>query len=275
MAPVDGFVSGADAPNSYRWNVGTASRPSPIEIFAIHSRAMPPTMPSQEEIIVVDDDDSVRDAAAEYLHKHGYCVRTAADGAALDRALEQGPADLVILDLMMPGEDGLSICRRLAAEGPPVLMVSALGETTDRVVGLELGASDYLPKPYDPRELLARVRAVLRRRGPEEAARPCFHFDGWSFDAEAGRLHDPERRPVELTAGEMLLLRAFVERPGLLLSRDRLLELTKGSDPEPFDRAIDLAVSRLRRKLEPGGGRAMIETVRGIGYRFEPQVRRG
>jgi two-component system, OmpR family, response regulator len=227
-----------------------------------------------DEIIVVDDDRSVRDAAAEYLESHGYRVRTAANAATLDTALAERPADLVILDVMMPGEDGLSICRRLLPKGPPVLIVSALGGTTDRIVGLELGASDYLPKPFDPRELLARVRAVLRRRSDEAGDRLTFSFDGWSFDPEAGRLYGPDQKPVELTAGEMLLLRAFVERPGLLLSRERLLELTKGPDPEPFDRAIDLAVSRLRRKLEGGGGRAMIETVRGIGYRFQPQVRR-
>ncbi|HEX5181990.1 MAG TPA: response regulator transcription factor [Allosphingosinicella sp.] len=232
-------------------------------------------MPPPGDIIVVDDDESVREAAGEYLQKHGYRVRTADGGEALDRALVEAPADLVILDLMMPGEDGLAICRRLAADGPPVLMVSALGDTMDRVVGLELGAADYLPKPYDPRELLARVRAVLRRRGPDEPAnRLVFLFDGWRFDADAGRLQGPDGAPVDLTPGEMLLLRAFLERPGLLLGRDRLLELTKGPDAEPFDRAIDLAVSRLRRKLEPGGGRAMIETVRGIGYRFEPRVRR-
>lgn len=227
-----------------------------------------------EEIIVVDDDRSVRDAAAEYLESHGYRVRTAANAAALDSALEERPADLVILDVMMPGEDGLSVCRRLMRKGPPVLFVSALGGTIDRIVGLELGASDYLPKPFDPRELLARVRAVLRRRGDEADDRLIYSFAGWSFDPQAGRLHDPGQKPVELTAGEMLLLLAFVERPGLLLNRERLLELTKGPEPEPFDRAIDLAVSRLRRKLEAGGGRELIETVRGIGYRFQPQVRR-
>jgi two-component system OmpR family response regulator len=227
-----------------------------------------------DQIIVVDDDRSVRDAAAEYLESHGYRVRTAGNAAALDSALAERSADLVILDVMMPGEDGLSICRRLMPNGPPVLIVSALGGTTDRIVGLELGASDYLPKPFDPRELLARVRAVLRRRSGEADDRLIFSFESWSFDTEAGRVFDPEGKPVDLTAGEMLLLRAFVERPGLLLSRERLLELTKGPDPEPFDRAIDLAVSRLRRKLEAGGGRGMIETVRGIGYRFQPQVRR-
>jgi two-component system, OmpR family, response regulator len=227
-----------------------------------------------EDIIVVDDDPSVRDAAAEYLEKHGYRVRTAANGAALDCALTERFADLVILDVMMPGEDGLSICRRLMLKGPPVLIISALGGTTDRIVGLELGASDYLPKPFDPRELLARVRSVLRRRGEDLDDRLVFSFDGWLFDAEAGRLHDPQGSFVDLTAGEMRLLRAFIERPGLLLSRERLLELTKGPDPEPFDRAIDLAVSRLRRKLEGGGGRTMIETVRGLGYRFQPQVHR-
>lgn len=232
-------------------------------------------LPPDDTVVIVDDDESVRDGVAEYLQKHGYRVRTAPDGKALDRLLSEAPADLVILDLMMPGEDGLSICRRLAAEGHPVLMLSALGNTIDRVVGLELGASDYLPKPFDPRELLARVRAILRRREPADAARRLiFLFDGWRFDADAALLHRPDNSPVDLTPGEMLLLRAFLERPGLVLSRDRLLELTKGEDPEPFDRAIDLAVSRLRRKLEPGGGRGMIETVRGVGYRFEPQVRR-
>jgi two-component system, OmpR family, response regulator len=236
---------------------------------------MKPLVPPPEDIIVVDDDESVRDAAADYLRHHGYRVRTAANGETLDRALDDAPADLVILDLMMPGEDGLSICRRLAREGPPVLMISALGGTTDRVVGLELGASDYLPKPFDPRELLARVRAVLRRRAPDGAgAGTVWLFDGWRFEPEAGRLHDPERQPVALTSGEMILLRAFLERPGLLLSRDRLIELTRGADAEPFDRAVDLAVSRLRRKLAAGGGRGMIETVRGLGYRFQPQVRR-
>ena len=227
-----------------------------------------------EEIIVVDDDPSVRDAAAEYLETHGYQVRKAASAAELDNALAERTADLVILDVMMPGEDGLSICRRLMPNGPPVLFVSALGGTTDRVVGLELGASDYLPKPFDPRELLARVRAVLRRRGEEPANRLAFWFDGWSFDAGGGRLRDPLGASVDLTAGEMLLLRAFVERPGLLLGRERLLELTKGPGAEPFDRAIDLAVSRLRRKLDEHGGRGMIETVRGLGYRFQPEVRR-
>ena len=227
------------------------------------------------DIIVVDDDESVRDAAADYLRRHGFAVRTATCGDALDRALAEAPADLVILDLMMPGEDGLSICRRLAAEGPPVLMVSALGAITDRVVGLELGAADYLPKPFDPRELLARVRAVLRRHADRVEARPAFLFEGWRFEPDHGRLADPQGRDVALTRGELALLAAFVERPGLLLGRDRLLELTRGPDPEPFDRAVDLSVSRLRRKLETAGGGAMIETVRGLGYRFGPAVRRG
>jgi two-component system OmpR family response regulator len=228
------------------------------------------------DIVVVDDDESVRDAAADYLGRHGFRVRTASGGAALDRALAEAPADLVILDLMMPGEDGLSICRRLAAEGPPVLMVSALGAITDRVVGLALGAADYLPKPFDPRELLARVRAVLRR--PSSGApdgQSAFLFEGWRFDPAAGRLTDPGGREIALTRGELALLGALAERPGILLGRDRLLDLTRGPDAEPFDRAIDLAISRLRRKLEPAGGAAMIETVRGIGYRFRPAVRRG
>lgn len=227
-----------------------------------------------DEIIVVDDDASVRTAAAEFLEQHGYRVRTAANGLALDTALANRSADLVILDVMMPGEDGLSICRRLLADGPAVLIVSALGSTTDRIVGLELGAADYLGKPYDPRELLARVRAVLRRRLDDSQSRLLFRFDGWAFDADSGRLSNPQGVQINLTAGEMSLLRAFLERPGRLLSRELLLELTKGPDAELFDRAVDLAVSRLRRKLESDDGSGMIETVRGIGYRFEPQVRR-
>jgi len=172
---------------------------------------------------------------------------------------------------MMPGEDGLAICRRLAPRGLAVLMLSALGDVTDRVVGLELGAADYLVKPFDPRELLARVRALLRRSQPPAEA--AYAFAGWRYDPGQCRLSDPDGATVLLTPNEHVLLRAFLDRPGRLLTRGQLLDLTHGPDAEPFDRAIDLAVSRLRRKLGEAGPE-MIETVRGAGYRLRTAVRR-
>ncbi|QIL03006.1 response regulator transcription factor [Sphingomonas sinipercae] len=233
-------------------------------------------MPAQAKILVVDDDDSVRDAIASYLQAHDYCVEAADGAAALDAALARTAFDLVILDVMMPGEDGLQICRRLPAGSPPVLMLSALGDVTDRIVGLELGASDYLAKPFDPRELLARIKALLRRTPSlgEEPAR--LAFDGWRLDLEERRLIAPGGAEVALTAGDFRLLRAFVERPGRLLTRQLLIDLARDGSAEPFDRAIDLAVSRLRRKLESAapGGAALIETLRGDGYRFRAAVRR-
>jgi two-component system OmpR family response regulator len=231
-------------------------------------------------IIVVDDDPSVRDALIGYLARHDFHARPADGGAALDRALAEAPADLIILDLMMPGEDGLSICRRLAGKGPPILMLTAMGETPDRIVGLELGAADYIAKPFEPRELLARIRAVLRTYQSGAALEPAggqdetLIFAGWRLSAEQRILSDPSGCSIPLTASEFSLLQAMAERPGRLLSREMLLQLTRGPDAEPFDRAIDLSVSRLRRKLAEGGGKDLIETVRGEGYRFTAQVRR-
>ncbi len=232
-------------------------------------------MQSSPSLIVVDDDASIREALCEYLERQGFRTRGADGGASLDAALAFEPADLVILDLMMPGEDGLSICRRLAACGTPVLMVSAMGETTDRIVGLEVGADDYLAKPFEPRELLARVRAILRRRNPpeESADRVDLCFAGWRLNPSERTLVDPGGRPVVLTAGEYALLRAFVDHPRRLLTRNQLLDLARGPTADSFDRAIDLQVSRLRRKLEGGGG-SLIETVRGEGYRFIVNVTR-
>jgi len=180
-----------------------------------------------------------------------------------------------VLDLMLPGEDGLSICRRLAAAGPPVLVVSALGAATDRIVGLELGAADYLGKPFEPRELLARIRAVLRRNRPPGETVPAFEFADWRFDADARRLQRADGSEVALTPGEAALLQVFVERPARTLTRQMLLDLVHGDVEAPYDRAIDLAVSRLRRKLEGAGDGQAIETVRGAGYRFRLPVRRG
>ena len=226
------------------------------------------------DLLIVDDDASIRDALSDYLTRQGFRVRTAADAAAMDRALAAAPTDLVLLDLMMPGEDGLSACRRLA-DGPPVLILSALGETTDRIVGLEVGADDYLAKPFEPRELLARIRALLRRRERDGGEARSLQFAGWRFDVSARRLKAPKGDFLPLSSGESALLLAFAERPGRLLSRDQLLELARRSATEVFDRSIDLAVSRLRRKLAVYDPAVLIETVRGEGYRFLPGVRRG
>lgn len=230
-------------------------------------------------ILVVDDDPGVREVLAEFLRGHGYAVETAEDGRGMDAALSAFAPDLIVLDLMMPGEDGLSICKRLSAEagGPAVIMLSAMGEETDRIVGLELGADDYLPKPCSPRELLARTKAVLRRRREtpaSEAAASCIEFDGWSLDLVRRELRSAMGVVVNLSGGEFHLLRVLVERPGRVLTRDQLLDLARGPSSEAFDRAIDVQISRLRRKLEDGAGRDPIRTVRGEGYMFAGVVRK-
>jgi two-component system OmpR family response regulator len=235
---------------------------------------MADALASAERIIVVDDDASIRDALAEYLGERGYRVRAAADALACDALRAAEPADLLIIDVMMPGEDGVSLCHRLAPSGIPILILSALDGVTDRIVGLELGAWDYLSKPFNPAELLARVRALLRRPGGGTAAnRGGVTFAGWWLDMAQRRLRDPSGRPLSLTASEHALLAAFVERPGRVLSRDTLLDAARGVDAAPYDRAIDLSVSRLRRKLAEADPAPLIETVRGVGYRFTPPVR--
>ena len=225
-------------------------------------------------VIVVDDDHSVRDALCEYLCNQGFATRGAVDAREMDRQLVEKPADLIVLDLMLPGEDGLSICRRRARDGQAVLMLSALGSTVDRVVGLELGASDYLAKPFDPRELLARVRAVLRRGRPPEKTGQTRQlvFENWTLDVNERLLLSPEGEMVALTARDYRLLRIFLDRPRRLLSREQLLDLLDETGADSFDRTIDLAVSRLRRKLGPAA--AFIETVRGEGYRLAVPVMR-
>jgi two-component system OmpR family response regulator len=240
------------------------------------------TEPSQH-ILVVDDDREIRDLTARFLRKHGFRVDTAANGREMDALLADGRFDLVVLDLMMPGEDGLSICRRLRADGAiPIVMLTALGEETDRIVGLEMGADDYLPKPFNPRELLARIKAVLRRSSAssvEAAAQPVaaagrrLSFDGWSLDLGRRELFDPSGTLVTLTAGEFDLLAAFAERPHRVLSRDQLLDLTRGREAGPFDRSVDVQLSRLRRKVEANPGEpVLIKTVRGGGYMFAANV---
>lgn len=229
--------------------------------------------PGSPRILVVEDDRSVGEAIHDFLERNGLDAEIAGDAPAADAWLAKGAFDLVVLDLMLPGEDGLSICRRLAAGGPPVLMVSAAGDTTDRIVGLECGAADYLSKPFEPRELLARIRAVLRRQDGAPVARGrVLAFAGLRYEVEAAALTDGEGETISLTAGEMRLLAIFLERPGRLLSRATILDLTHDDAGEPFDRAVDLAVSRLRRKLQAASGERCIETVRGAGYRFVARV---
>ena len=232
-------------------------------------------------ILMVDDDPGIRDVVSDFLTRHGFLVETAGDAQEMERALSRGPVDLVVLDIMLPGEDGLAICRRLAgADGPAIIMLSAMGEETDRIVGLELGADDYLPKPCSPRELLARIRAVLRRRQePRSADGPLgagCAFAGWRLDLVRRELRSPQGVVVNLSSGEFSLLRAFVERPQRVLTRDRLLDLARGPDTEAYDRAIDVQISRLRKKLDDGsGGQELIRTIRNEGYVFTAKVTRG
>jgi two-component system OmpR family response regulator len=231
-------------------------------------------------VLMVDDDPGIRDVVSEFLRRHGFAVDTAGDGNEMEQVLARGPVDLVVLDIMLPGEDGLAICRRIAGpEGPAIIMLSAMGEETDRIVGLELGADDYLPKPCNPRELLARIRAVLRRRQEPRAAEGelgagCA-FAGWRLDLVRRELRSPQGIVVNLSSGEFSLLRAFVERPQRVLTRDRLLDLARGPDTEAYDRAIDVQISRLRKKLDDGsGGQELIRTIRNEGYVFTAKVTR-
>ena len=236
-------------------------------------------MNERPHILVVDDDREIRDLLARFLRRHGYRVEAVADGRQMFAALGAGRFDLIVLDLMLPGEDGLSLCRRVRADSSlPIIMLTAVGEDTDRIVGLEVGADDYLGKPFNPRELLARIRAVLRRAGevprrPEEDRSGRFEFQGWNLDATRRCLHAPDDAPVELTAGEFALLLAFLEHPGRVLSRDQLLDLTRGREAGPFDRSVDIQVSRLRRKIEDDPKRpTLIKTVRSGGYVFAGTV---
>ncbi|WP_343653436.1 response regulator transcription factor [Stenotrophomonas sp.] len=232
-------------------------------------------MNTPARVIVVDDDASIRDAIADCLLLHGYQVRVSADAAGLDLLLLNERPDAIILDWMMPGEDGLSVCRRLQARAIPILMLSAMGATPDRVIGLEMGADDYLAKPFDPRELLARVRALLRRQDKLRAQVASeLRFAGWRLLPDQRRLFTPDGRELALSRGEFALMLALAERPGRVLGREQLLQLTHGEDSDSVDRAVDLAISRLRRKLGQAapGAEALVQTLRGEGYRFGAEV---
>lgn len=225
-----------------------------------------------DHILIVDDDREIRALLQEYLQRNGYRVTTLPDGRELHATLRQARPDLVVLDLMLPGEDGLSLCRDLRSHSQvPVIMLTARGEETDRIVGLEMGADDYLPKPFNPRELLARIKAVLRRArslpGDAPAAARRYRFAGWTLDTTARRLTSPEGVMVPLSGGEYRLLEVFVRHPNRILSRDRLLDLTRGREAGPFDRSIDVQVGRLRRRLQDSAQEPrLIQTVRGEGY---------
>lgn len=230
-------------------------------------------------ILVVDDDRELREQISAYLIDQGYAVFEAGDARELDAALSRYVVDLIVLDVMLPGDGGLEICRRLKAlSSRPILMLSALGEEVDRIVGLEIGADDYLAKPCAPRELLARVRSLLRRRQTCEAQAKTscagYRFNGFLLDIWRRQLQAPNGVTVLLTAGEFQLLISFLERPNRILSRDQLLDRSRGADTEVFDRAIDVQISRLRRKLNACSGQEIIRTHRGAGYLFDATVSR-
>jgi two-component system OmpR family response regulator len=234
---------------------------------------------AQTRLLLVDDEADLREPLAEYLSRQGFRVAQAASAAEARNLLRGEAPDLVLLDVMMPGEDGLSLCRHLAESAAlPVILLTARGEPTDRIVGLEIGADDYLAKPFEPRELVARIRSVLRRvgRGPAPLATDeDYEFDGWRLDPLKRRLTDPAGAMVSISSVEFRLLQAFLEHPRQVLDRDRLLDLVQGREAHLFDRAVDNQISRLRRKIEADSRNpTLIQTVWGGGYMLAAEVRR-
>jgi len=233
---------------------------------------------AEPHILVVDDDKGIRDLLQEFFRKRGLRASVAGDGVEMETLMRRTEIDLVVLDVMLPGRSGLELCRDLRARDSsiPIIMLTAVNETTDRVVGLEMGADDYVPKPFDPRELLARIRAVLRRNGGETRrlpARQIWRFAGWTMDFSRRRLLAPGDVRVELTAAEFNLLATFVRSAQRVLTRDQLIELTGGDGGVSYDRSIDILVSRLRRKMEDDPkSPKLIQTVRSGGYQFIPEA---
>lgn len=224
-------------------------------------------------ILVVDDERDIRELLARYLRTRGFDVSVARETREAEKILGQSRIDLIVLDLMMPGEDGLTFCRRIRGErGIPIVMLTALADVADRIVGLETGADDYVPKPFDPRELLARIQAVLRRSDPADRAPVkdgLLRFPGFTIDRARRLVMMQDERPIDLTSAEYDLLLAFAERPQRVLTRNDLLEITRGRNAGPFDRSVDVLVSRLRRKIEkPLGLDGLITTVRSGGYQL-------
>jgi two-component system OmpR family response regulator len=238
-------------------------------------------MENGDHILIVDDDTEIRRLLGDYLRRNGLRATAVADGKSMWSALETERIDLVVLDLMLPGEDGLTLCRRLRADSDlPVIMLTARGDETDRIVGLEMGADDYVPKPFSPRELLARIKVVLRRSRslprnlrPEEAR--LMRFARWTLDTTTRNLLSPDGVVVALSGAEYRLLRVLLTHPNRVLSRDQLMDLTRGREADPFDRSIDVQVSRLRQRLgDDPKDPALIKTVRGEGYVLAAQVSR-
>ncbi|MBI1203238.1 MAG: response regulator [Rhodopseudomonas sp.] len=234
-------------------------------------------MTTPTHVLLVEDDNDISVLVARFLRANDIRVSTATHAEEADKVLAAGGIDLAILDIMLPGEDGLSLCRRLrASSNLPVIMLTAKSEDIDRIIGLEMGADDYLTKPFNPRELLARIRAVLRRSGGEPTKAPDgqpLTFDGWRLDPNVRQLLSPEGARVALTGAEFALLLVFCQRPRRVLSRDQLIDLTQGRVSGPFDRSIDVLVSRLRQKMEKDPRQPLLfQTIRSGGYMFSPQV---
>lgn len=232
-------------------------------------------------ILVVDDHTDIRELLARFLSKHGYRVSVARDAQEARGLLRDGAFSLIVLDVMMPGEDGLSLCRHLReTKDVPIILLTAMAEETDRIVGLEMGADDYLVKPFNPRELLARIRAVLRRSnalppGQVRSDGQRYTFGGWVLDSSTRDLVNGDGNPVALSTGEFNMLVAFLERPNIVLNRDQLLDLTRGRAARLFDRSVDNQISRLRRKIEEDPRKPkLIQTVWGGGYKLACQVER-
>ena len=229
-------------------------------------------------VLIVDDEPDLREPLADYLSGQGFAVLQAQSAADARSVLLQEKPDIVLLDIMMPGEDGLSLCRHLVeTRSLPVILLTARGEATDRIIGLEIGADDYVTKPFEPRELVARIRSVLRRATRPAAALEedaWYEFEGWRLDPLKHQLTDPEGALIAISSAEFRLLKAFLDHPRQVLDRDRLLDMVQGREAHLFDRAVDNQVSRLRRKIENSGDPRLIQTVWGGGYRFAADVQR-
>jgi two-component system OmpR family response regulator len=251
------------------------------ERSALEMPARPPDAP-ETHVLVVDDDPQIRLLLSRFLRSNLYRVTAAANGAEMKEVLASAAIDLIVLDVMLPGTSGFELCRELRRTSAiPVIMLTAKGDESDRITGLDIGADDYLAKPFSPRELIARINAMMRRlRGSVAAAKPApprgYSFSGWTLDVVRRELSDPQGVIVDLSTGEFDMLRAFVEAPGKVLTREMLLDVAKNRIATGFDRVVDVQISRLRRKIEGGeaGSDAMIKTVRGTGYLFVPSVER-
>lgn len=234
-------------------------------------------MSKQEHLVIVDDDSEIRSLLVDYLQKQGFAASAVTDGRELDRVMARRHIDLVILDLMLPGEDGLQICRRLRVEtNIPIIMLTARGDDMDRIIGLEIGADDYLPKPFNPRELLARIKSILRRAKTLPNRKPHAHqgkvkFSEWVLDTFTRSLISPDQVTIPLSGAEYQLLDVFINYPNRVLTRDQLLDLAHGREAELFDRSIDMQVSRLRKRLRDKDAQ-LIQTVRGQGYLLASEV---